>query len=144
VSDRAAKTAFEDIDDARILAKVAALPVSEWSYSAQGTGIRHLGPMAQDFRAAFGLGEDDKHITTIDEEGVALAAIKALQAEVSAKDGELEDNKRHLRDNERQLDGNVRELSGLALKYTRLEQRLEALEQNGQTNASAQPGFKGR
>jgi len=48
VSDRAAKTAFEDIDDARILAKVAALPVSEWSYSAQGTGIRHLGPMAQD------------------------------------------------------------------------------------------------
>jgi hypothetical protein len=34
--------------------------------------------MAQDFYAAFGVGEDDKHITSIDEDGVALAAIKAL------------------------------------------------------------------
>jgi hypothetical protein len=37
--------------------------------------------MAQDFYAAFGVGEDDKHITSIDEDGVALAAIKALHAE---------------------------------------------------------------
>jgi hypothetical protein len=34
--------------------------------------------MAQDFYAAFRVGEDDKHITSIDEDGVALAAIKAL------------------------------------------------------------------
>jgi hypothetical protein len=45
--------------------------------------------MAQDFHVAFGLGEDDKHISTVDEEGVALSAIKALQAEVAAKDREL-------------------------------------------------------
>ena len=32
--------------------------------------------MAQDFRAAFGLGEDDKHISAIDEGGVALAAVQ--------------------------------------------------------------------
>jgi hypothetical protein len=51
--------------------------------------LRHLGPMAQDFHVAFGLGEDDKHISTVDEEGVALSAIKALQAEVAAKDREL-------------------------------------------------------
>ena len=94
VSDRAAKTAIADVDEKRILAKVAALPVSEWSYSAQGTGIRHLGPMAQDFRAAFGLGEDDKHISTVDEEGVALAAIKALQSEVSAKDRQIAELRR--------------------------------------------------
>jgi cell division protein FtsB len=37
--------------------------------------------MAQDFYAAFGVGEDDRHITSIDEDGVALAAIKALHAE---------------------------------------------------------------
>ena len=89
LSDRAAKTAIEQVDDAGILAKVAALPVSEWSYTAQGSAIRHLGPMAQDFRAAFGLGEDDKHITAIDEEGVALAAIKALSRELADKDRRL-------------------------------------------------------
>jgi len=43
--------------------------------------VRHVGPMAQDFYAAFKVGEDDKHITSIDEDGVALAAIKALHAE---------------------------------------------------------------
>jgi hypothetical protein len=89
LSDRAAKTEIETVDDARILAKVASLPVSEWSYTEQGTGVRHLGPMAQDFRAAFGLGEDDKHISAVDEEGVALAAIKALQTEVAEKDQKL-------------------------------------------------------
>jgi trimeric autotransporter adhesin len=80
VSDRAVKTAIVPLDDAAILAKVAALPVSEWSYAAQGTGVRHVGPMAQDFRAAFGVGEDDRHIAAVDEGGVALAAIKALKA----------------------------------------------------------------
>lgn len=89
LSDRAAKTDIESVDDARILAKIESLPVSEWSYIEQGTDVRHLGPMAQDFHAAFGLGEDDKHISTVDEEGVALSAIKALQAEVVVKDHEL-------------------------------------------------------
>jgi hypothetical protein len=62
--------------------------------------------MAQDFYAAFGVGEDDRHVTTIDEEGVALAAIKALQAEVADKD---------------------RKLADLDAKYGRLEQRVDAL-----------------
>jgi hypothetical protein len=80
LSDRHAKTAIVPLDDASILARVARLPVSEWSYKAEH-GVRHLGPMAQDFYAAFGVGEDDRHITSIDEDGVALAAIKALDAE---------------------------------------------------------------
>ena len=45
--------------------------------------------MAQDFYAAFGVGEDDRHITTIDEDGVALAAIKGLNAKVDRKDAEI-------------------------------------------------------
>jgi hypothetical protein len=74
------KTGVTTLDDAAVLAKVAALPVSEWSYTAE-RGVRHVGPMAQDFYAAFRVGEDDRHITSIDEDGVALAAIKALAAE---------------------------------------------------------------
>ncbi len=79
-SDRNLKSDVVALDDADVLAKVAALPVSSWSYKSE-RGVRHVGPMAQDFYAAFGVGEDDKHITSIDEDGVALAAIKALRAE---------------------------------------------------------------
>ena len=68
------------LDDAAVLAKVATLPVSEWSYTSE-SGVRHVGPMAQDFYATFGVGEDNRHITSIDEDGVALSAIKALHRE---------------------------------------------------------------
>jgi hypothetical protein len=80
LSDRNAKTAIVPLDDDGILAKVDALPISRWSYKSEH-GVRHVGPMAQDFYAAFKVGEDDRHITSIDEDGVALAAIKALHSE---------------------------------------------------------------
>jgi hypothetical protein len=83
LSDRAMKTGIFALDDSAILATVAALPVSEWSYTSE-RGVRHIGPMAQDFYAAFKVGEDDGHITTIDEDGVALAAVKAVHAENEA------------------------------------------------------------
>ncbi len=80
LSDRNAKTNVAPLDEAWVLDQVAALPISRWSYKAEH-GVRHVGPMAQDFYAAFRVGEDDRHITSIDEDGVALAAIKALHAE---------------------------------------------------------------
>ncbi len=62
-----------------MLAKVTALPVTEWNYKSDRKDVQHLGPMAQDFQAAFGLdGADDKHISVVDEGGVALAAIQGL------------------------------------------------------------------
>jgi hypothetical protein len=54
------------------------MPITSWSYKAEEPSIRHIGPMAQDFYSAFGLGLDNKHIGTIDEGGVALAAIQGL------------------------------------------------------------------
>jgi Chaperone of endosialidase len=88
VSDRNVKTDIAPLNDASILAKVTALPVNVWRYKSEA-GVRHVGPMAQDFYAAFGVGEDDRHITTIDEDGVALAAIKGLSEKVERKDGEI-------------------------------------------------------
>ena len=76
-SDRNLKQSFAPVDAQAVLDKVAALPVQTWSYKAQ-PGQTHLGPMAQDFRAAFGLGADDVSIATVDESGVALAAIQGL------------------------------------------------------------------
>jgi hypothetical protein len=77
LSDRGAKENFKPVDAAEILARVAALPVESWCYK-DNPGVCHLGPMAQDFRPAFGLGADDKHIAVSDLSGVALAAIQGL------------------------------------------------------------------
>jgi len=57
------------------------LPITSWDYDGQDESIRHIGPMAQDFYAAFNVGEDDMHITAIDADGVAPAAIEALHEE---------------------------------------------------------------
>jgi hypothetical protein len=78
LSDRAAKTAFSPIDPQRVLSAVAALPLSTWRYASESTPARHLGPTAQDFYAAFGLGSGDTTISAVDADGVALAAIQGL------------------------------------------------------------------
>ncbi len=101
-SDRHMKTDIAQIDDAKVLDKVAALPISRWSYKSE-RGVRHVGPMAQDFYAAFGVGEDDKHITSIDEDGVALSAIKALHAENARLRARLAAESRHDRRVDREL-----------------------------------------
>lgn len=80
VSDVNMKTDFRDLDGEEVLAKVARMPIQEWRYKAQDASIRHVGPTAQDFHAAFGLGEDPLRIGTIDADGVALRAIQALEA----------------------------------------------------------------
>jgi hypothetical protein len=88
LSDRTVKTDIRALDGATVLAKVAALPVTEWTYRSE-PGVRHVGPMAQDFYAAFHVGEDDRHITTIDEDGVALAAVKALNRKLATAESDV-------------------------------------------------------
>ena len=86
-SDRESKSDFANVDTRAILAKVAALPVSTWTYKAEeGMGVRHIGPVAQDFALAFQVGYDDKSISTIDASGVALSAIKGLVEEARERD----------------------------------------------------------
>jgi hypothetical protein len=76
-SDVNEKTSITSISTHEILNLVAELPVTRWEYK-DARGQAHIGPMAQDFYAAFGLGKNDKGISSIDTGGVALAAIKAL------------------------------------------------------------------
>lgn len=76
-SDRNLKQNFKPVDPEAILNKVVALPLMEWAYKADQQ-TRHLGPVAQDFRAAFNLSSDDKSIATVDAAGVSLAAIQGL------------------------------------------------------------------
>jgi len=95
-SDRNLKSDFQPLDAQEVLAKVAALPLQSWVYR-HAPHKRHLGPVAQDFHAAFGLnGDDDKHITTVDADGVALAAIQGLNQKVKEKDSEIRSLKSEL------------------------------------------------
>jgi len=77
------------VDCREVLDKVAGLPVTKWNYKAQDKSVRHIGPVAQDMYAAFGVGETDTGITTIDADGVALAAIKGLNQRLKDKDREF-------------------------------------------------------
>jgi hypothetical protein len=81
-SDRNLKGNFASVDPADLLARVAALPIASWNYIGDDPSVRHIGPVAQDFAAAFGVGSDDRHIHPVDGQGVALAAIQGLLAEV--------------------------------------------------------------
>jgi hypothetical protein len=92
-SDRNIKTGFGAVKPEDILAQLAALSIQSWRYTNEVAGVRHVGPMAQDFKAAFGLGADDKFIAFVDEEGVALAAIQGLNQKLNEKDAELQNMK---------------------------------------------------
>jgi hypothetical protein len=98
-SDRNLKENFAAVSPREVLDKVAALPISRWNFKGD-TGTAHVGPMAQDFHAAFGLGTDDKHIATVDADGVALAAIKGLNQKL---DEQLRAKEERIADLERRL-----------------------------------------
>jgi hypothetical protein len=102
-SDRTTKTDILDVRPEAVLAKVLSLPISTWHYKGDDQSVQHLGPMAQDFAAAFGLGPDDRHIAPLDAAGVSLAAIQALHHEVSQKDAAIQDLQRRNADLEKRL-----------------------------------------
>jgi Chaperone of endosialidase len=123
-SDRNAKENFTAINVSDILAKIAALPVTRWNYKTDSHAEQHIGPMAQDFQAAFQLSADDKHISVVDEGGVALAAIQGLNRKLDQKDAEIQALKQ--------------QNDSLATRLASLEQTVQALAANPKT-ANAEP-----
>jgi trimeric autotransporter adhesin len=105
-SDRNVKTGFTPVDAADVLARVLELPLHRWQYT-NDPAVTHLGPTAQDFRAAFSLGSDERHISTIDADGVALAALQGLNRKLEEKLAERD-----------------RELEALRARLERIEQVL--------------------
>ena len=89
--DRNLKENFKPVEPRAVLEKLLRMPITEWNSKAQCADVRHLGPTAQDFHAAFGLGgQDDKGISNIDEDGVALVAIQGLNQKLEAESAELD------------------------------------------------------
>jgi hypothetical protein len=77
------------VDTSQILEHLSRLPLTTWNYKTQTPEVQHLGPTAQDFHGAFGLGDDDKYISAVDADGVALAAIQGLYGLVKEKEAEI-------------------------------------------------------
>ncbi len=98
ISDRNSKENVQPVDSIEVLRKLGKVPIASWNYRTESEEIRHMGPMAQDFHAAFGLGADNRHITTVDADGVALAAIQGLYRMLQEKDAEIENLKADLAD----------------------------------------------
>jgi hypothetical protein len=122
VSDRATKENFTPVDGQAILEKVAALPVQEYNLKSQDPAIRHLGPVAQDFNAAFGYGESDRAINMEDADGVALAAIQGLYQLTQEKEARISQV-------EAQNTALKAENAAQQQQIAALESRLSALEQ---------------
>jgi Chaperone of endosialidase len=97
-SSRAVKRDFAPVDTRDALEKVASLSLASWRFVNEPEGVRHMGPMAEEFRAAFGLGSDERSISSVDAQGVALAAIQGLNAKLEqrlrATDAELAELRR--------------------------------------------------
>lgn len=104
-SSRATKTDFKPVSSAEVLEKLTTLGISEWRYRKEPEGTRHIGPVAEEFQAAFGLS-DGKTLNMIDTTGISFAAIKALKEKLDQKDAEVQD---------------------LSAKVERLEKTVEAL-----------------
>ncbi|HJU55367.1 MAG TPA: tail fiber domain-containing protein [Pyrinomonadaceae bacterium] len=97
-SDRAVKSNFAIVNPRAVLDRLASVPVQTWSYKSEGETVRHMGPMAQDFKAAFNLGTDDKTISTVDSAGVTMAAIQGLYQMMLEKEQRNEELLSEVRD----------------------------------------------
>jgi autotransporter adhesin len=90
-SDVNRKENFALVDGETVLNKLAALPIQSWNYRDEDSTTRHVGPTAQDFRAAFGLGATETAIATVDADGVALTAVQALERRTREQAQEIQE-----------------------------------------------------
>jgi hypothetical protein len=126
-SDRNAKENFAAVDARRVLEQLVAMPLSTWNFKGADPRLRLLGPTAQDFHAAFGLGDDDKTIVGTNLHGVALAAVQGLHQIVQANEAQM---RALLADKDRELAAlreRVAELEDLRGEVSSIQATLRAL-----------------
>jgi hypothetical protein len=115
-ASRELKTDFNTLDGKEVLNRLSEIPVMSWRYKSEDESAQHFGPVAEDFRAAFQLG-DGKTISSIDADGVAMAAIQGLHELVQEQGSSLEQQQADLAQRDR-------EIAELRATVTRLEETL--------------------
>jgi chaperonin GroEL (HSP60 family) len=106
------------------------MPVQAWNYKTQEASIRHIGPMSQDFYAAFAVGEDNKHINTVDAFGVALAAIQGLYQTGQEKDARISQLEQQATAQHQQLAAVERENAAFRVQSATQQQAIGDLRQD--------------
>lgn len=126
-SSRSSKTNVDPVDPATVLAGVEEMDVATWEYrdhDGEGQGVRHIGPMAEDFHEVVDVGNSDEHINSLNADGVLFAAVKGLARELDEKDERIEE-----------LEA---EVERVRTERAVVDERLSALEeQAGRSAASA-------
>jgi hypothetical protein len=90
ISDRNRKEGFLAVDGEDLLARLRSVPVTTWRLKTEeDRTTRHIGPMAQDWHAAFGFTADSTTINLSDFDGVNLAAIEALERRTAQQADQL-------------------------------------------------------
>jgi hypothetical protein len=123
-SSRTVKTNIQSINPREALAGVEEMEVATWEYeddNGEGAGTTHIGPMAEDFHDAFDVGSSDKHINSINSDGVALAAIQGLSSK-------LNDAREELDDKDDRIDTLEAENADLRERNAELEARIDRIE----------------
>jgi trimeric autotransporter adhesin len=115
-SSRTIKDDFAAVNGEDVLLRLRGTPVSTWRYLGEGREVRHLGPVAEDFHAAFGLGAASTSIGLGDIDGVNFAAAQALEARTASLRGELEAVRAELAEARRRL-------AEMEARLAKLEQR---------------------
>jgi hypothetical protein len=120
ISDRNAKKNFQPVDGVSVLDKLAAIPIQEWNYKwEKDSDVPNIGPMAQDFKHTFYPGRDDKSITTLEFDGVELAAIQGLNEKLKEKDAEIQ-----------KLEEKAGEVDSLEKRVSDLEKMVQRISAN--------------
>jgi uncharacterized coiled-coil protein SlyX len=103
------------------------LSINTWRYTAE-SGVDHVGPMAEDFHDAFGLGPDDEHITTVDADGVLFAAVQALAERCDEAKRELDEKDDRIDDLEERVEHRDDRITALGAENDALRDRLAAID----------------
>jgi len=119
--DRDSRTNFAPVDGRKILDRLVTLPVGWWNYKGGDRSIQHIGPSAQDFYAAFNIGENDRSINMMDIEGVALAAIQGLYQTLREKEAQITSLHRKIDLLKTENTVQRQQIAGLESRFTTLE-----------------------
>jgi hypothetical protein len=122
-SDVNLKENFTPVDAQVILDRLEKISITRWNVKGQDASVQHIGPAAQDFYAAFGLGDDERLISSTDAQGVAFAAIQGLYRLSQQQQAEIESQQA--------------EIKALKSQQASLEERLAKLESSQGQSASA-------
>jgi len=87
-----------------------------------------MGPMAEAFHDAFGLGADERHIANVDADGVALAAIRGLSARLERKKERIEAQAERIDELDDENERLSAENDALRERLATLEDRVDGLE----------------